>query len=222
MKHPAHGTKACPCCNISPAERLEHLEPFIARVGFGLAPGILDLPSGESTTFTYTVGMAAHGLPEMVVIGVPFEAAVQTLGPAGERLVQGKIKTGVRDDSILQGLDVFFVPAEGAFFGAKLELSVLRSGVVPDLIQMVWPDAKNRFAWDPGFDEKFRERQPILSQLLADVPKPPMPKNPSGDPVERKAQQSNLDDDSADVARAASALEFVSGVRRTSAYRRLN
>jgi hypothetical protein len=185
MKHKEHGTSACPCCNISPLQRLEQLEPIIARVGFALAPGIVDLPSGERESFTYTVGLAAHGYPELVVVGVPMDQAAHTLGPAALQLLKGELRTGVRNSSILQGLDVCFVTTPADQFGSNLQLAKLWAGRDLDCIQMVWPDAKNLLPWEKGFDERFRERQPILSQMGADVPKPPKPLNKMGDAVVR-------------------------------------
>jgi hypothetical protein len=161
---------------------------MISKVGFGFIPGTYKKPSGEDVPFLYTVGMAAHGLPEIVISGLPHELAGQSLQDTATLLLQGEIRTNVADDRFLQELDVYFVPVPSEKAALLLEIATARAGAPVDAIQIVWPDAFNKFPWDADCTEKIRSMQVMLfaeDPADATTALQPVSTNAEGDTVQR-------------------------------------
>lgn len=119
--------------------------------------------------FSYTAGLVTtYSHPEVIVFGLPPEVAHQLLNAVAARIKNGelRIEDGMRDDKTLIGMSVVFraVPPEQV----RGHLNMARA-LQDDVraFQMIWPDAAGRFAWDSGFDEKYRDAQPLLFMRAA-------------------------------------------------------
>ncbi len=86
------------------------------------------------------------------------------------RIVKGikrgkKIQTGTAYTGIYQDLDAWFLEVDPAnisdYFGMALRYY---NGKGFDAIQLVWPDSKNCFPWQEGFNFWYMYAQPLLDR----------------------------------------------------------
>jgi hypothetical protein len=122
-----------------------------------------------SPPFGYTIGMWAHGLPELIVTGMGMEQSGMTLHLIAARMREhGTFKVGDIDT------DLFTAPTK---FGPVSERSIHRDmqraldqlGPTtpklpkPAVLQALWPDKRGIFPDEPGFSAEYVERQPVLA-----------------------------------------------------------
>lgn len=134
----------------------------IARVGWS-AIGVFPTQDDPGPYFTYTVGMVEQNHPDLIVTGMPMETAHGVLASAYEAIQRGNgLTPDTYADEVLQGLPVAVVEVLDPL-GDMCPMSMCQHlfGEVHGL-QLVWPDAKGKFHWHPGFDEKYRDQQPLL------------------------------------------------------------
>ena len=129
--------------------------------------------------YAYTVGFTdtlTH--PEVIVIGLGHESAGMLLNAIGERIRRhGALKTDTRyTDLLSNGLGLSFVeaPEDKARDLMRLanwyyEAAGRHAGIRYRVLQLVWPDSGGRLPWEPGYDTRFNELQPVLP----DVQQPP-------------------------------------------------
>src|SRR5438067_1135390 len=127
----------CVSCGMDAEEFLRRMEFMISQVGFGFAPGSYTTASGEDVGLLYTVGMAGHGLPEVVVTGLPFEVASESVYDVAQLILEDRIRTNVPDSRFLHELDVYFVPVPATQAGLILEMATARAGAPVHAIQIV-------------------------------------------------------------------------------------
>ena len=119
----------------------------------------------QSTSFAYTVGLAdTMNLPELIVVGLNLEVAHAALGYAIDAMKAGNDLTNGRYRDIIGDVEVLFQPVSQRWFKHIMCRADWYYGYsethIPTL-QMIYPDLENRFQWDQGFNEYFR--QPLLS-----------------------------------------------------------
>jgi hypothetical protein len=101
--------------------------------------------------WSYTVGLHAAGLPELIIIGgLARGGQVSVLNRLAERMRSGEaLHLGERDPDVLEGVDVTYievVDTTTSDFAVALKFaSDFRA------LQVVWPDHGNRFPWEPGY-----------------------------------------------------------------------
>lgn len=123
---------------------------------------------GDETqpSFTYTTGFwLTAGVPEMIVFGLPGEAAHGIFWDIFRSAKAGSFPpVGQPVDGIAAGLRLTFTPVSSGNAHEWLLSSkwFYRNREFPCL-QLVWPDESDCFPWDPDFDERFRPDQPDLS-----------------------------------------------------------
>jgi hypothetical protein len=125
---------------------------------------ILSVSSNVVTpNFTYTTGIYDNcNQPEIITIGLPHNVAGSALNEAARRMRKGIDLSKGRHSDLLGKVDVEFHPVHPRW----LHHIMLRTdwfyegGDVP-VLQLVYPDLKNRFPGELGFDVAFE--QPILS-----------------------------------------------------------
>lgn len=102
--------------------------------------------------FAYTVGLAAHGLPELIVSGLPDLTAHGILDPLGRAMI-AKEKTPVagelRDD-LLHNYPMYVLDATEQ---AQDEVGVARQihGGPVSVLQLVWPDKTLLWPWEDEY-----------------------------------------------------------------------
>jgi hypothetical protein len=103
--------------------------------------------------FAYTVGLTAHGYPELLIAGLPPEVAHDLLNDLAGRVYDKaeQFGHGQRISDLIAGYDAAIVqgPATeqlnpGAAF-ARYGKDQIR------LQQVVWPDTVGRFPWEPSY-----------------------------------------------------------------------
>jgi hypothetical protein len=109
-----------------------------------------------------TAGLTAHGLPELVVLGLPPEVGGALLHALGARLLAGERPADAEPlPGLLEGFPPVLVRVDRA---VDAPATRLYDGVV--LRQLVWPDAEGRYPWHAGFAHD----QPVLGP----PPAPPL------------------------------------------------
>ncbi len=123
---------------------------------------VMVVPPGPfSPGWAYTVGLHAHDLPELIVVGgMSLEDQYGMLHELAERMREnGAPEPGDRDPDFLVGFEVAFVEVDETageeFAVAHLVQSDFRA------LQVVWPDLENRFPWESDYEIPVGQ-QPLL------------------------------------------------------------
>lgn len=106
------------------------------------------------TPYMYTAGLVhSLGHPEMLVAGLPPEAAHGVLGAAVDKVREsGLLEDGRLYGGIAAGFPVRIRKGAGAFSPFRLAVANQFSGRTVPWLQVVWPDPQRRFPGDPGCD----------------------------------------------------------------------
>lgn len=116
----------------------------------------------EEPAFSYTVGLTVMAHPEIVMEGLPFEAAQAFLNMMGE-----DVKAGKRYSSGVMVSDLTEPPAPIAFIPVtnttKLTAAVQAFGEV-QAVQAVWSDSTGRLPWEPAYRNP-ADAQPLLGPV---------------------------------------------------------
>ena len=112
--------------------------------------------------FTYTVGLLEHNHPDLIVVGMPPEVSHGVLNAAYEAIGRGtRFEPDTYSTEVLNTYRVAIVEVVDPLGPLPMSMVNHLFGRVEGL-QIVWPDAADKFPWDEGFDDHFRARQPIL------------------------------------------------------------
>jgi Domain of unknown function (DUF4262) len=130
----------------------------IAREGWAMAGvGI----KKSAMTYTYTVGLQktfAH--PDLIMFGLAPPEAEGVLETIARRVKAGE--PACEGVMILGAAQVPLMPraADAARIGLLIPPQLARGR--HDYFQIVWPDGKERFPWEPGFDRRRLHGQSYL------------------------------------------------------------
>ena len=129
--------------------------------------------------YAYTVGFGdTLNHAEVIVIGLSHESAGMLLNAVGERIRQhGQLEIDTRyTDLLSNGLGLSFVEAaeDRARDLMRLanwyyEAASRQTDTRYRVLQLVWPDSDGLLPWEPGYDTRFNDLQPVLR----DVQQPP-------------------------------------------------
>ena len=150
----------------------EAIKANIDRCGlhiFGIGAG------DDGPGFTYTIGFAAHGLPEVIV----FSLDMRMVGPFINRYYDEIVNKKTRDAGpavLLPDDDWFNLPlsvinvepgrADRYAFQA-IYFAEDMGWERPDFVQWVWSDTQGKFPWQEGFEkERFGQAQPVLARFM--------------------------------------------------------
>lgn len=125
---------------------LDDLRRVVDRFGWAVLHGGGTGPGDPR--WSYTVGLARLGHPEVVVVGLPFEAAETYLNLVGEAVRAGARFTPGVVTTALTDADSPVVFLEVADTG-RLAVAEQFSGSV-DALQLVWPDSTGKLPWEEG------------------------------------------------------------------------
>lgn len=141
----------------------DDLDGLIATNGWAVLGVLADV---DAPRFAYTVGLAALGLPELIVFGLPLEVARHFLNQLGQRLRAGEqlpLDTDLHDVAEGFASQLVAAPRQASdqyMFATQRRYPHYRA------LQLVWPDRAGRFPWDGGFDQRFMALQPVLRRRL--------------------------------------------------------
>ena len=129
---------------------------------------------GTNPMLFYTVGLAQKGLPEVVVTGLPMDAAQSVLNVFARKLVNGTfpldedaIQSGAKFDDVLEGYKAKLRWVAPAHVRELRVAKVIAQTEDFKALQIVWPDREGRFYGEAGFEDKYEAMQD-LTFVLAD------------------------------------------------------
>jgi hypothetical protein len=134
---------------------LRRQEQIIDTVGWAV---IHVLPSAAdpdiATPFAYTVGLTAHGYPELLIAGLPTQIAHALLNDLASRVYDKaeRCTQGQHISDLITGYEAIIVegpPTEELLPGVAIA-HYGRDQV--RLQQIVWPDPQGHFPWDAGYN----------------------------------------------------------------------
>jgi len=133
----------------------------IARTGWS-AISVFPTEDDPGHYFTYSVGFSEHNHPDMIVVGMPPATAHGVLHACYQAIERGtRFEPDTYSTEVLTTYRVGIVEVVDPL--GELPMSMVHHlfGKVEGL-QVVWPDVQDRFPWDPDFDKRFKDRQPVL------------------------------------------------------------
>jgi hypothetical protein len=115
--------------------------------------------------WSFTVGLSdVLGVPELIVIGLKNNVAHSLLNECNRRLQEGiRLGDGRRERDLLSNVECEFRRVEERWLRQIMGYAVwFYGGDGFQALQCVYPDLRNRFPWDEGFETSWRDRQPLL------------------------------------------------------------
>ncbi|MFK4136791.1 DUF4262 domain-containing protein [Pseudomonas luteola] len=117
--------------------------------------------------YAYTIGMTAHGLPELICMGLDpkvihpyfnmyfYESAIEKVRSAAPDIIS---------DWFNFPLSVIAADFDrvAPYVGLGLDYAEAMEWQRPNFLQWVWTDKSGKFPWDSGWDHSFDSRQPLL------------------------------------------------------------
>lgn len=143
--------------------KLETPEQIIARVGWMVQ---LAFSHGDAPSFAHTIGLAAKGLPELIVFALHHDVAGYALNTLAQRISDGEqIACNVRVQDVLAA-DVQLIETSRELADRYMVQTGERYPHYRAL-QVVWPDPKTgAFPWEDGYAERCVRLQPLLRPTL--------------------------------------------------------
>lgn len=140
---------------------VDQIRGLIAAHGWA----VLSQPrEGASPPFSYTVGLAAKDLPELIMVGLEPDIARSALNRAASRLAAGEaLRYGQPLLEIIAGMSVVprAVPPDVA--ERMMRFTHLLAMKKPwSAIQIVWSDPAGRFPGEAQYDTGWLSLQPML------------------------------------------------------------
>lgn len=115
--------------------------------------------------WSYTVGIHdVSGGPELIVIGLKNDLAHFVLNECDHRIQGGlRLSEGCRQRDLVSDVECEFRPVERRWILRTMGCAAwFYGGDHFPVFQCVYPDLKNHFPWESGFDPTWRTRQPLL------------------------------------------------------------
>ena len=147
-------------------DAIRRQDEIIDRAGWVV---MLVVPGEEQTVLTasyaYTVGLASHNFPELLIAGLDPQVAHELLNDLAQRVWYRaeRFSHGSRIDDLIDGYDAVVVDAQPTG-PITPEAAIARYGVDRvRLQQVVWSDQLGRFPWDPGY-EFAADVQPLIGR----------------------------------------------------------
>ena len=113
----------------------------------------------QRPAYAYTIGLAAHGRPELVVTGLPYDSAAALLNSAARRALQTDVlRPGERvplGDGLLTEIVRLAEP------GVHLPAAAAVNGAGFTALQLVYADERGHWPWEASF-RRGQGGQPVL------------------------------------------------------------
>jgi Domain of unknown function (DUF4262) len=133
-------------------------------------------PVGRSWASPLTLGKICLDLPtrsgyiptstilELLVFGLPIPTAHQLLNELGHRIKAGEVLNAeIVYTDIIQTYPVVFKSIKAEFIEDYFGIAVRFYGHADfTALQMCWTDKASRFPWEPDFDPRMKQAQPLL------------------------------------------------------------
>ena len=122
---------------------------------------------GGDSGFSFTIGLWYHfEQPEVIVFGLPDEVAGELLNAITDAADEGKrFQHGEAHKGLFAGYEVRFLDVPDDQLSKYLGTAQWAyDGGGFRCVQLVWPDKDQRWPWQEGVREGFRESQPVLGR----------------------------------------------------------
>lgn len=136
------------------------IERFLESPGWAVIGVLPDRPN-NIPGFSYTVGLTARGLPELITVGLPSDAAHLILNAAARLLLAGnRFEPGQRLHD-LANFPLTIRVVDDADARSTGYAAVRRYPEGCRFLQLVWPDRAGLFPDDPDCEQRFVDMQDI-------------------------------------------------------------
>jgi len=125
---------------------------------------IFPVKEDGTVAFNYSVGFTVRDHPEVMVMGLDYRTMHGILGTVYEQIKSGtRFIPDTYFNFVLNKHRVAFVEVTNIVEDTEYPMSMSRRIMGPDVkgLQLVWPDENDRFPWDPEFNPKMRDLQPL-------------------------------------------------------------
>ena len=126
--------------------------------------------SGEGLHFNYTVGLAEMDHPDLLIVGFDNRQMHEVLYSAVSHIQKGnQFQADTYSNSVLVDHRVAFVEVDDPLARPfPMSMTSRLYGEVKAL-QLVWPDADDRFPWHDTFAPELRDNQPLAGTWKGEV-----------------------------------------------------
>lgn len=124
------------------------------------------MEEGELPPFSYTAGIQrTSSAPELIVVGLKQPMAQFVLNEYNRRVREGeRFSDGQLSSGFLDGFDCLFREVDRANYREYLGWDIwLYDGESFDALQLVYPNTRGVWPWQPEADQWFKCWQPILA-----------------------------------------------------------
>lgn len=127
-------------------------QELIDRHGWAVT-GVFPAEDDPGVLFAYTIGLTAHGFPELIIAGLDLTTSQLLLNDLARRVFDRaqRFTAGQRISDLLAGYDAVIVegPATEALYPGVAFANYGKDRVT--LQQVVWPDQHGHFPWEPEY-----------------------------------------------------------------------
>lgn len=150
---------------------VDDIKKFVLKFGWTV---LAKERTGLFPQLSYTVGLAAKGLPELILVGLEPVSARSALNRVAERLLAG---TPLVDGEGLAEITPNFtvVPKKLSSTVAQRYMQFAHLFAADrswTAYQVVWPDPSGQFPWDARYDTRWLRTQPMLESEESSPPAP--------------------------------------------------
>lgn len=133
--------------------------------GHWMVIGVGASHSEDYPHYCYTVGLHSHGLPEIILFGLPMETGQSILNTAADQVLNNgtALPHGTQLDKVAsKPLVLVDVPESEKKYELTNMVRQYYRSTNYRLQQLVMPDKQGRFPWQKSVDPKFLRIQPLL------------------------------------------------------------
>ena len=126
---------------------------------------VLKVAPDKAAEYGYSVGLTrSFGHPELVVVGLDDDTIQDLVNEIGEAISGGALfRDGDTSGAFLEGYDVTFRALPASLRATHFAWAHRFYGDADfSVLQVVYPDRKGRWPWDPASAADFRKGQPVL------------------------------------------------------------
>jgi hypothetical protein len=123
------------------------------------------LPERDVPRWAYSIGFfKTFKQPEVIAFGLPQDTLQALINNVGEEIRTGvEIGDGLVDDDLLEGYSCVFRAVPEVWFDRIIgQAQWFYGGAAFPLLQLFWPDRKQKFPWDKECDPAVKALQPRL------------------------------------------------------------
>lgn len=138
-------------------------DDIIESVGWAVVGVFPTEDQPDAAPFGYTVGLTAHGYPELVIAGLPLQTTHALLNDLAQRVYDKaeRFTNGQRVADLVPGYDMVICNGRDTEqIRPTMAYNRYGTGNVR-LQQIVWPDREGRFPWEDGYSMP-ADAQPLL------------------------------------------------------------